>query len=44
MQEVVLVVSGGHVLNGVAVVIEIVDHQAFLACVLVTPHLPQHFG
>lgn len=43
MQEGVLVVCGGYVLNGVSVVIEIVDHEALLACVLVTPNLPQHF-
>lgn len=43
MQVGVLVVSGGYLLNRVSVVVEIVDHEAFLACMFVTPNLSQHF-
>lgn len=36
--------GGCDVLHGVAVVIEIVDHEALLAGVLVPPYLAQHLG
>lgn len=34
--------GGRDVLEGVAVVVEVVDHDAPLLSVLVPPHLPQH--
>jgi hypothetical protein len=42
--EGVLVVGGGYVFEGISVVVEVVDDEAFLAGVLVPSHLPQHLG
>lgn len=43
MREELLVVGGGDVFEGVAIVVDIVDHKALFACMFVTPNLPQHF-